>query len=277
LKADSDNKKSEKPGKNTLFKEDSVNFKSGFRERFYRDHMGEGRFRAFTITCKDSDLWIGVDNDSFLPEIVNYAIDKLFELRYNLESYIRENPEFKTSFIPVKSNKGEPEIAAEMNRAAKIAGTGPMAAVAGAFSENIGKAIQNKFKINEIVVENGGDIYLKINHNLIISVYAGLSPLSGKIGIEIPAKSTPLGICTSAGTVGPSFSFGKADAVMIASKSTAIADALATAFGNRIKKADDISDALELVKNYENILSALIICEGNIGIYGQFNVKPIFE
>jgi ApbE superfamily uncharacterized protein (UPF0280 family) len=248
---------------------------NGFGERFYREKMGENRFRSFTISCKESDLWIGVDNEKFHPEIIDFALGKLVALRYSLESYLNDYPHFGTSFTPVKTKKGDPEIAVEMSKAGEIANTGPMAAVAGAFSEFIGKAIQKEFNVDEIVVENGGDIFLNLNHDLILSVYAGESPLSGKIGLEIPSNSSPLGICTSAGTVGPSVSFGNADAVVIASKKTALADAFATAYGNRIKKANDIELALELAKKDQRILSALIICEGKVGICGKFKIVPI--
>lgn len=247
----------------------------GFGKRFYREQMGVTRFRSFTISCKDSDLWIGIDIESFHPQMVDFSFSKLVELRYSLESYIKFNPLFGTSFLPVKTIQGDPDVAIEMSKAAKIANTGPMAAVAGAFSESIGKAILKEFRVNEIVVENGGDIFLKLKKKLILSVYAGKSPLSGKIGLEIPASSTPLGICTSAGTVGPSISFGKADAVVIASKNTALADAYATAYGNRVKTADDIRESLELAKKDHKIFSAIIICDGKVGICGQFKMIPI--
>jgi len=248
---------------------------SGFGIRFYRERMGEGRFRSFTISCKDSDLWIGVDPENFQSEMVDYARKKLIELRYTLESYIHSHPLFRISFIPVETKKGDPEISREMDKVSRIAGTGPMAAVAGAFAEYIGKAIQKEFKVNEIVVENGGDIYVKLKHDLVLSIFAGESSLTGKIGLEIPAQATPLGICTSAGTVGPSFSFGKADAVMIASKNTALADAFATTYGNMVKKAEDIPIALNMAKLNKKILSTVIICDGEVGICGRFKIKPI--
>jgi ApbE superfamily uncharacterized protein (UPF0280 family) len=251
------------------------NEKRGFGKRFYREHMGVDRFRSFTITCKDSDLWIGVDYESFHSDMIYFAQNRLIELRFSLESHIHDHPLFGSSFIPVETKMGDPEIAVEMSRVTKIARTGPMASVAGAFSEFIGKAILKEFNVNEIVVENGGDIYLKLKRDLILSVYAGESPFSKKIGLEIPAGLTPIGVCTSAGTIGPSISFGNADAVMIASKNTSLADAFATAYGNRIKTADDIPETLELVKLNKKILSALIICEGIIGICGQFKIKPL--
>jgi uncharacterized protein len=257
-----------------IFEKKSLDLR-GFGKRFYRERMGENRFRSFNICCKDSDLWIGVDYENFQFEMVDFARKKLIELRYTLESYILDHPLYSTSFVPVVTKKGDPEIAIEMSRVTKIAGTGPMAAVAGAFSEYIGKSILKEFKVDEIVVENGGDIFLKLKHDLVLSVFAGESPLTGKIGLEIPASVTSLGVCTSAGTIGPSISFGKADAVVIASKNTALADAFATAYGNKVKSAEDIPVTLELVKLNKKILSALIICEGKIGIIGQFKIRPI--
>lgn len=246
-----------------------------YEPRFYRNRMGEGRFRSFVAGYKDSDLWIGVDAASFKPEMPAFAQRKLIELRKELENYILSHPEFATSFSPVSVINPAPQIAKDMADAGKLAQMGPMAAVAGVFSEYLGKSIQQEFTVKEIVVENGGDIYLSLEKDLVMSVYAGKSPLSGKIGIEIPAKETPLGICTSAGTVGPSTSFGKADAVMIICKNTAIADAFATAIGNKVKTADDIQTQLQQYEDQKEILSNLIICDGKIGIKGCFDLKII--
>jgi ApbE superfamily uncharacterized protein (UPF0280 family) len=162
-----------------------------------------------------------------------------------------------------------------MAEAADRAGVGPMASVAGAFSEAVGKHLLEKFDIQELVVENGGDIFLKIERNLLMSVYAGNSPLSEKIGIEIQALESPLGVCTSAGTVGPSISFGKADAAMIICRNTALADAFATAFGNMVKSPENVQEAINQTEQFPEILSAVIICRDKIGIRGKFDMKLI--
>lgn len=47
---------------------------------------------------------------------------------------------------------------------------------------------------------------------LLVGLFAGKSPLTGKIGLKFEPGSS-LGICTSSGTVGHSLSFGKCDAV----------------------------------------------------------------
>jgi len=254
---------------------DNTNNIRGFGKRFYRDGMGEGRFRAFTVSCKDSDLWIGVDTESFQPSMVGFVQDELVNLRFSLEKFISDFPEFSSSFSPVEIPLNAPFIAKIMGKAAVIAKVGPMAAVAGAFAEHIGKTLEKKFPLKEIVVENGGDIYFSLKADLILAVYAGNSPLSGKIGIKVTHRFTPLGVCTSAGNVGPSFSFGNADAVMISCKNSALSDAYATAFGNRIKTPADITSALELAGTCKEIISAVIICQNQMGISGQFELYPL--
>lgn len=237
--------------------------------------MGDGRFTSFIVSCKDSDLWIGIDEASFNPLIVEFAKGELIKLRFQLEKYIHDFPEFASSFTPLKIPSNSPSVAIKMCEAATIAEVGPMAAVAGAFSEYIGRTIQEKYPVKEIVVENGGDIYMSLKDDIILSIYAGNSALSGKVGLKIPYRSTPLGICTSAGNVGPSFSFGKADAVMICCKDCALADAYATTFGNRVKTPADISQAIKLAQKCKEIISAVIICQDKMGITGQFELLPI--
>jgi ApbE superfamily uncharacterized protein (UPF0280 family) len=243
--------------------------------RFYRKNMGDGRFRSFTIGYKDSDLWIGIDPKSFNESIPQFAQQLLVTLRKELENYILTNPEFVTSFTPIHITPLAPKIALEMALAGQKAGTGPMAAVAGAFAEFVGKTIISEFGVKEIVVENGGDIFLSVRDDLVFSVYAGKSVLSGKIGIEIKASESPLGICTSSGIVGPSISFGNADAVVVISKNAATADAYATAIGNRIKHYSDIEIEINKINEYPEILFLLTICEENIGLKGNFPIKPL--
>lgn len=247
----------------------------GYQPRFYRSQMGEGRFRSFTVGYKDSDLWIGVDIKSFKQEIKAFAQTYLVELRKELEQYILQNPIFASSFSEIKVDQAMPPVGKQMVRAGQKAKTGPMAAVAGGFAEYIGKAIQAKFEIDELVVENGGDIYLALKRDMVLSVYAGNSPLTGKIGFEIQAINTPLGVCTSAGTVGPSVSYGRADAVVVVSKNTALADSFATAIGNRIKSAYDIDSQLCFVDSVPAIDFILIVCEGKLGIMGNCELKVL--
>jgi ApbE superfamily uncharacterized protein (UPF0280 family) len=133
-----------------------------------------------------------------------------------------------------------------MIRVSGLAHVGPMASVAGAVAEFVSKDLLPLS--DELIIENGGDIYLETSKERTIGLYAGPSPLSLKVGLIITPEDAPLGVCTSSATVGPSLSFGKADAVCILSKSGALADAAATAVGNVVKERKDIERGLNLGK-----------------------------
>ena len=243
--------------------------------RTYRKQFSAQRFRSFVVNYKDSDLWIGIDPASFHPEMEKRALETLKILRNKLEQYFLIDPEFGHTLIPCEAKPDAPEIVKILDEAGKQANVGPMAAVAGAFSEEIGRTLFREFSINELVVENGGDIFLKLEKTMVLSVFAGNSVLSEKIGIEIPALETPLGVCTSAGTVGPSLSFGNADAVMVACKNTALADAFATALANQVKTPDDVQKVAENSGQFPEILSLIAICQDKLGIRSNFEMKLI--
>ena len=243
--------------------------------RHYRNQFSLERFRSFGVNYKETDLWIGVDPGSFKEEMKEIAHSKVVQLRSEMESYLLKDPIFAKTFEPHQVEQNAPEIVKVMSNAANRAGVGPMAAVAGAFSEAVGRHLMQKFEIQELVVENGGDIFLKIERNLLMSVYAGSSPLSEKIGIEIQSSESPLGVCTSAGTVGPSVSLGTTDATMIICRNAALADALATTFGNLVQVPEDVPQVIHQTERFPEILSAVIICSDKIGIRGQFEMKLI--
>ena len=113
---------------------------------------------------------------------------------------------------------------------------------------------------------------MKSEGKRVVGIYAGDSPLSGKIGLEIDTKDTSLGICTSSGTVGHSLSYGKADAVVVTALSTALADAAATAIGNKVKTAEDITEAIEFGGSISEIKGLVIIKDDAIGVRGDIKL-----
>jgi ApbE superfamily uncharacterized protein (UPF0280 family) len=148
-----------------------------------------------------------------------------------------------------------------------------MAAVAGALAESVSKDL---LKLSEeVIVENGGDIYLATSKERTIGIYAGNSPLSFKIGFVIGPEDSPLGVCTSSGTVGHSLSFGKADAVSVLSKSAGLADAAATAIGNIVKEKRDIELGLERGKEIEGVSGMLIILGDKMGVWGDVKLTQL--
>jgi ApbE superfamily uncharacterized protein (UPF0280 family) len=249
------------------------NLLGGFQPRTYRTQFNIDRFQSFEVKYLETDLWIGIDSASFKIEMKEIALLKIMELRTKLDAYIIEEPFFKKSLKPFQPAGKAPIEAKEMAAAAEKAGVGPMAAVAGMFAREVGETLLQNFSVGEMVIENGGDIFALLKNELVLSVFAGESPLSERIGLVIPAEYGKLGICTSAGTVGPSLSFGKADAVVVICEDAVLADAFATAFGNKVKSPNDVEKVINQSEKYPEILSMLIICEDKVGIRGEYEIR----
>ncbi len=188
------------------------------------------------------------------------------QLRQILKKYIREHPEFLTSLEPIEVSDDAPEIVFAMSEACKLAGVGPMAAVAGAIADKVGMYLNTCFGCQEVVVENGGDIYVKNLQDTVVSIYAGNSPLSHRVGLKLSPGQW--GICTSSGTVGHSLSFGRADAVTVVSENATIADAFATAYCNMVKSKDDVEKVLHTV-NRRYVKTLVVILEDKLGVVGE--------
>jgi ApbE superfamily uncharacterized protein (UPF0280 family) len=144
-----------------------------------------------------------------------------------------------------------------------------MAAVAGAVSKYIGGLLEPSSA--EIIVENGGDLLIKTKKERRIAIHTG-NPQFSDLGIKIKPRAKPLGVCTSSGVMGHSLSFGKADAVTILSENIPLADAVATALGNRIKKPADVEKGLTWTQNIPEILGVLIIIDDQLGAWGEIEL-----
>lgn len=230
--------------------------------RTYR-HWIEGKdLIPFNVTVKETDLYIRASSN-----LTRKAHKLVLKYRQQLENYIEQHPTFLTSLEPLPTPREAPHIVKQMTEAAQKTGVGPMASVAGAIAEHVGKELLAFSP--EIIVENGGDIYLKSLTRRTVGIFAGKSPLTGKIGLEINARDTPLGICTSSGTVGHSLSYGTADAVVALSESATLADAAATAIGNLVSQPGDITSAIEFGKSISGLKGLIIIKDANMGVWGE--------
>ena len=236
-----------------------------YQPRTYRHWIKGNDLISFNVVVKETDLYIRASTN-----LKSKARKLVLKYRDSLERYIERHPTFLTSLEPLPVDDNAPHIVRAMSEAASKAGVGPMASVAGAIAEFVGTELLAFSP--EVIVENGGDIYLKSLDKRIIGIYAGESPLSGKIGLEIDGADTPLGICTSSGTVGHSLSYGKADAVIVLSKSATLADATATAIANLIKQPSDIPSGIELAKSIEGVSGAIIIKGDNTGLWGKVKI-----
>jgi len=236
-----------------------------YEPRTYRHWIKDKDLISFNIVVKETDLYVRASTN-----LQKKAYELVLKYRNALEGYIKQHPAFLTSLEPLPVSDDAPPIIIDMSAAAEKVRVGPMASVAGAIAEFVGNEL-SAFS-PEIIIENGGDIYLKSLRKRIVGIYAGKVPLTGKIGLEIKGQDTPLGICTSSGTVGHSLSYGKADAVVVLSKSATLADAAATAIGNLIVQPGDIPNGLEFASSIEGLKGVMIIKEDKIGLWGEVEI-----
>jgi ApbE superfamily uncharacterized protein (UPF0280 family) len=194
--------------------------------------------------------------------------NEIVRQRKILEDYIKHNPNFQHSLEPLELCYDAPEIAQRMVRAAQIVGVGPMAAVAGAMAQYAAEA-SLKAGASEVIVENGGDIYLRTEESVIIGLYTGTTKLADKLGFSIQAHDTPISICSSSGKIGHSMSQGDCDLATVVAKDAALADAAATLAANLVKTADDIDPALEHITSIQGIHGVVIVKNDRIGLAGH--------
>jgi len=232
--------------------------------RSYRKIIKSPDLISFQVREKESDLLIQA------PLLLQReALLSLSYYRTILEDYIGQNPQFKTTLTSYPPDDSAHPMIQEMITASSKCQVGPMASVAGCIAQHVAQSLLAS--TDEVIIENGGDLYLKSPSLRKVIIYAGSSPLSNKLYLKINSSKTGIGVCTSSGTVGPSFSMGKADAVTVLSYSATLADAAATAIGNIIQTGEDIIKGLNMAQVIDGIIGVVIIKDNRVGMWGEID------
>jgi len=237
-------------------------------QRFYRNLVRTAELVSFRVVVKETDLCIHAEEN-----LANAARELVLQQRSYLEAYIKQHPAFAEALKPWRTAGPVPLIIGDMVRAGQSAGVGPMAAVAGAIAERVGRALLRHSA--EVVVENGGDVFLTTGQPSVVGIFAGSSPLSLRVGVKVGGGNQPISICTSSATVGHSLSMGRADAVSVVSGNCALADAVATSTGNRIHTQSDIQKAIAYGRQIEGVEGLVIILGDQIGLWGDLEMVPL--
>ena len=237
----------------------------GYR-RSLRPTKGEA---AFQVVVEETDLWIVAEKDLSGP-----ISDFVHELRGPLKSYILAHPEFLTSLKPVGVSERAPRLVRAMADAARTCGVGPMAAVAG----TIAQAVAEKFaEISpNILVENGGDLYLCSQKKRVVGVLFDPKEEAG-LGLKLGRHAFPLSLCASSAKIGHSLSLGRADLVVAGAKNASLADAAATALANMLRSRNDLGRVVDRAKDLgrAGLTAVLAQCEGRIAIWGEMELVAL--
>src|SRR4030043_2076944 len=105
-----------------------------YQPRVYRRWIKDDDLVSFDVAGKETDLYIRAAS-----KLEAEAIESVIKSRTPLEEYIKSHPLFLHSLEPCSVENDAPAIVRDMAKAARIAGVGPMAAVAGAIAQAGGK------------------------------------------------------------------------------------------------------------------------------------------
>jgi ApbE superfamily uncharacterized protein (UPF0280 family) len=196
------------------------------------------------------------------------VVAEIVRQRKILEDYIARHPEFQTSFEPIGLLTDAPPSAQQMACAADRAGVGPMAAVAGTMAQ-LAAIAGIKAGADEIIVENGGDIYVLAKEPVIIELFAGSDKLPRRLGFSLKPEDTPISICSSSGKMGHSTSLGQCDLATVVSRDAALADAAATQAANLVRVREDVEPTLNRIAAINGVDGVLIVKDEHIGMAGK--------
>lgn len=238
------------------------------QERTYRNLIDSPKLIPYKVVVKETDLMVNT-----ATKLIEETKELVLEQRGFVEAFIKSHPGFATTLIPWQLDGPAPEIIVNMVKAARNAGVGPMAAIAGAIAEQVGHGLLKL--TDQVIIENGGDVFIKTNSSATVGIFAGKSPLSLRIGIRVKSRLKPKAVCTSSGTIGHSLSLGQADAVCVVADSCSVADAAATSIGNLIDRPTDIDSAIKAGRRIEALRGIVVIAGAKIGMWGDLEVVSL--
>lgn len=245
---------------------------ASYRQRSYRQVIDPAALVSTLVTVRETDLHV------LAPVAVEAEVYQLvYKYRNQLETYMMAHPEFLAALHPLPIDPLAPPLVRAMQQGAAVAGVGPMAAVAGAIAEFVGRELLAAGHA-EVMVENGGDIFMHRRKECVAAIFAGQSPLNQRVGVRIRPVQMPLGICTSSGTVGHSLSLGEADSVTVLAASTPLADSVATRLGNEVlpgSGVEGINRALTLARGIAGLMGVVIIQGEQLGAWGDIDLVKL--
>jgi len=194
------------------------------------------------------------------------AVDAMKAARRDIERQIRKDRFFLTTLEPYDSELCTSETTARMCAAAKLAGVGPMATVAGAIAQAALDAMASE-GCTHAWVDNGGDIALVLESPITLEVFT--TPGSSKaFAFDLRTTGRKMGICSSSGRLGHSISFGDSDVAVAIADDAVVADAFATALGNEVKDRESLGRCFDTLNNTKSVIGGLVMMDGEVAIYG---------
>ena len=231
----------------------------------YRNRVRSKEDFSFRVVYKNTELIISSSRD------IRSSIAKpLKDIYRDLESVVSKDPSFLKSLSPVSIKDFYPPSIQKMCELSSEFDVGPMAAVAGTVNDYIASQVPES--VENLFIENGGDLYIRSCRDIRTGIYIRNQFFKDNLVIKLRASITPCGLCSSSGTFGHSLSMGRCDLAAVLSGSSISADAAATAIANSVKNIEDVEKTLDRYRCFDSILGILIVKDDRIGIWGEIEL-----
>jgi len=238
--------------------------------RTYRDSVRpQSDEIRFQVAVEQTDLLIVAEKD-LQTEIASFVA----QVRGTIKNWIMFHPEFGVSLAPLDVPSDAPDIIKSMATAGQLCNVGPMAAVAGALAQAVGDQFAEESP--NILVENGGDTYLRSTKERVVSLLA--EPESGAmVGLRLEEGAFPVSVCASSGTIGHSLSLGSGDLVAVRSRDARLADAAATALCNILGSEADLDHVLKKAKDMAEfgLEGVFAQCDEKVAAWGDLELVAL--
>lgn len=238
--------------------------------RHYREqHSRQAGEVSFQVVVGETDLWVAAEED--LSRELSLLAAKL---RGEIQAYMALDPSFRTSLVPIDILPSAPDIVRRMAAGARLAGVGPFAAVAGTIAQLVAEHF--KARSPEMLVENGGDIYIQGRRERIIGLLPEVNS-KAMFGLRIAGGALPLAICSSSASIGHSLSFGHGELATVLAVDGAFSDAAATALCNMLQTAEDIPVVVKQAQAWAKygLKGVFVQCGDRLGMWGDFELVSL--
>ena len=238
--------------------------------RHYREqHTRHADEVSFQVVVGETDLWVAA-KENFSRELSLLVAG----LRGEIQAYMTLDPRFRTSLAPVDILPQASEIVRRMAAGARLAGVGPFAAVAGTIAQLAAEYFKDRSP--EMLVENGGDIYIQGCRERIIGLLPDVNS-KAMLGLRIEGDALPLAVCSSSASIGHSLSFGQGELATVLAVDGAFSDAAATALCNMLQTAEDIPLAVKQAQAWAKygLKGVFVQCGERLGMWGDFELVSL--
>lgn len=230
-----------------------------YERKTYRNRIPLAQSVSFEVEVRETNLHVQAHSD-----LSAKAKDSVFRYRYQVEEYLRQHPAFRETSSPIQIYGSAPEIVRYTDLSSRNTGVAPMSCMSGAMADFVGRDLA--VDSANLIVTSGGDAFIKSSFPLEVYLYAGGSPLDGKIVVAMPTLKNCFGIST--------FVPGRGiHAITVLARSACWASAFSKDIGDRLVAGESLLSVLKRAEAYTGVGGIIIIAGETVVVGGEMVLR----